>query len=510
MGLNINPKVKKFLSGRSDEKLLRDICSFSAKALKDEGLYLIFRIQKKRSVSVSVVNGELNDITANSKSGLGVHGFDKSGASALVTSNTYPDIDIEAMVASVRKLISSSSKFDIKRNASIFSLPREINIMCGEYAHPLENYELDRIVEKVKTANCETISVEKSKLSVSTSASAVSDEYMIIRGDGTFSAFTTPRCAIFSTITVRDNLGTASVSAKLGSSDLSVLFDDKLHDDFMSQSRFFAEEALKLPSAPQIEPGKYRIVIDYALAKGLAHEAFGHAAEADLHKGSILWETGKFIRGRRVAAPEISITDGPIMNDYAWQPVGSNGNLRNTVEIVRDGIVEKSLCDVFSSEEAGVANENAERIESFDCPPIPRMTNIRLEHNNPVSIDKRFCDITPSDVNGLLMKNKLLAPEGDTLLLLGYRGGQVSPATGDFVFNCSMIYKMRPDGNPCINKPAIFAGKTLSALGSIMAAIGPVKWDALGTCGKSGQGVPSSGGSNYFLIIDKNEDITIG
>lgn len=510
MGSSVNPKVKKFLSGRPDESLLKALSSCSAKALEEEGLYLIFRVQKKRSVSVSVVNGELNDITANTRSGIGVHGFDRSGASALVTSNTYPDVDHEALVDSVRKLISSSAGFDIKRNSAIFSLPRQVNLACGDYAHPLEKYDLGTIVEKVRKANVETLNVEKGKLSVSTSCSAVSEEYIIIRGDGTFSAFTTPRCAIFSTITVKEGIGTASVSAKLGSSDLSVLFDEKLHDDFMSQSKFFASEALRVPSAPQIAPGKYRIVIDYALAKGLAHEAFGHAAEADLHKGSILWENGGFIKGRRVAPPEVSITDGPIMNDYAWQPVGANGNVRNEVVIVRDGIVERSLCDVFSSPEAGVANENAERIESFDCPPIPRMTNIRLEHKKPVRFDGAFGDLTPRKVGELLGKNGLLAPEGDTLLLLGYRGGQVSPVTGDFVFNCSMIYKMAPGASPEIYKPAIFAGKTLSALGSIIGAIGPVKWDALGTCGKAGQGVPSSGGSNYYLVIDANDDISIG
>ena len=34
--------------------------------------------------------------------------------------------------------------------------------------------------------------------------------------------------------------------------------------------------------------------------------------------------------------------------------------------------------------------------------------------------------------------------------------------------------------------------------------------DAMGTCGKAGQAVPSSGGGNMFLVIDRNDEIMIG
>ena len=77
------------------------------------------------------------------------------------------------------------------------------------------------------------------------------------------------------------------------------------------------------------------------------------------------------------------------------------------------------------------------------------------------------------------------------------------------MFNCSAIYELTPtDIRLC--QPAIFSGKVLSALGSIIAGIGQPVLDAMGTCGKSGQRVPSSGGGNMFLVIDENEEITIG
>ncbi len=500
----------KYINMRDDNKILKTIYDGVLDFYKKEQIYIIARIQKKRSLTITIINGELNDMTSSARHGAGFHAFDLQGASAFISSNTFPEINFETAAASLKKLITASSAFDIKKNREIFNLEAQLNIIEDSYKHPYEKYELNDIVERVKAVNKKTCEIDRTRLSVTTNCSIVTDEFIIMRSDSTFSSFSIPRTALSSSITAKDSGHTATLGARLGSSDLSVIYDDTLHNDFIHQSDFYAREAVKLCSAPAIEAGRCRIVIDYALAKGLAHEAFGHAAEADLHKGSILWQNSKFIKGERVASEHINIIDGPLFNDYAWQPVGANGNRRHTTAIVKNGIVEKSLCDIFSAAESGVPNENSERIEGFDCPSIPRMSNIRLEHLNAIKTDKRFYELNPQNINNILADNGLLAEDCDTLLLSGYKGGQVNPAAGDFVFNCSFIYKLNEQCKPVLYKPAIFAGKTLSALNSIIAAIGPVKSDALGTCGKSGQGVPSSGGSNYYLIIDKNDNITIG
>lgn len=101
-----------------------------------------------------------------------------------------------------------------------------------------------------------------------------------------------------------------------------------------------------------------------------------------------------------------------------------------------------------------------------------------------------------------------MVPGERVLYLTGFQGGQVNPAFGDFVFNCSAIYELSEE--PVLYKPAIFSGKILSVLQSVSAALGQLQLDAMGTCGKMGQGVPSCGGSHYFLVIDENPDVMIG
>jgi hypothetical protein len=69
----------------------------------------------------------------------------------------------------------------------------------------------------------------------------------------------------------------------------------------------------------------------------------------------------------------------------------------------------------------------------------------------------------PRDANVLKRHPKVV-------FLSGYSGGQVNPATGDFVFNCKAIYVLSADGI-ALHKPAIFSGSMFGALRSIREVV---------------------------------------
>ena len=141
--------------------------------------------------------------------------------------------------------------------------------------------------------------------------------------------------------------------------------------------------------------------------------------------------------------------------------------------------------------------------------PLPRMTNIRVEVDDPLPAPGRFEDYGPDEVRDLLAGAGVLRRHPRVVFLSGYSGGQVNPATGDFVFNCKAIYALTPSG-VTLHKPAIFSGSMFGALGAIREAFGPLLLDAIGTCGKWGQSVPSSGGSHYFLALDRDASVRLG
>src|SRR4028118_2317359 len=97
----------------------------------------------------------------------------------------------------------------------------------------------------------------------------------------------------------------------------------------MLRAQKAVETAQRLGSAPRYPAGSYPIIMDYAMAKGLAHEAFGHAAETDGLRTSILGRDGVFRAGEQMAAPIVTIIDEPVVGDHAYQPFSPNGIRRS-------------------------------------------------------------------------------------------------------------------------------------------------------------------------------------
>jgi TldD protein len=300
-----------------------------------------------------------------------------------------------------------------------------------------------------------------------------------------------------------------TVGASVAGPNPGLLDDPESVATFLLRATAAARLATVLPDAPAHPAGSFPLVIDYALAKGLAHEAFGHASEADGFRSSILAEGGRFRSGATVGASHVSIIDEPVAGDHAWQPFSASGLRRERATIVDHGRLADALTDPWSATSAGTRLTNADRAESFRSAPLPRMTNIRIEVDHPLAAPGAFESYGPAEVRDLLASAGVLARHPKVVFLSGYAGGQVNPATGDFVFNCKSIYVLSEAG-VTLHKPAILSGSMFGALHAIREGFGPLLLDAIGTCGKWGQSVPSSGGSHYFLVLDPDDKVRLG
>jgi Predicted Zn-dependent proteases and their inactivated homologs len=471
------------------------------------GLYFILRLQSRKDLSAHINNGKTEEISSGNLDGTGIQIFTPQGFMGFAAADQITVQAIEDLFNKAAFLAQQSQEFQGESNLEIFKLKkfnarREIKL-----ENPYGSLSLNEIEAKLKELNNELTMLDN-RLSIRTLLRFTGEEWRISRSDGTDVIFNTPRSMLYHSITAKSSTDTTTTFANLPGIDLGVLIKPENIQRLRNRAKKAAKLALDLLSAPKITCGHYKLVIDYALAKGLAHEAFGHAAETDSIESSILGENGRFKTGMMVAKPGLSIIDGPLEGDYAYQPISAIGEERRTVKIVDHGRLNAGLSDIFSAAKAGVPYTGAERIENFFHLPIARMSNIRIEMEEPIALDQDFESVTPKDLYRILMTNRLMQPNETVLYLTGFQGGQVNPAFGDFVFQCSGIYHLAPE--PLLYKPAIFSGKILSVLQSVSAAIGPLQIDAIGTCGKMGQGVPSCGGSHYFLVIDQNTDVTIG
>jgi TldD protein len=335
------------------------------------------------------------------------------------------------------------------------------------------------------------------------------DAWRVLRSDGTDVLFAMPRCGLTILASSDGDGDRHTVRAAIHDPSPRCAWDDAVVERFLTRGVQAARLARELPDAPTHPPGTFALVIDYALAKGLAHEAFGHASEADGFRSSILAREGRFRTGEQVGAPHVSIVDEPVEGDHAWQPFSANGVRRDRAVLVDRGCLRDGLSDPWSSVAGGVRLTGAARAESFRNAPLPRMSNIRIEIEDPLPAPGRFEDHGPETVRDLLGDAGVFRRHSRVAFLSGYSGGQVNSATGDFVFHCKAIYGLSPSRVELF-KPAIFSGSMFGALRSVREAFGPLHLDALGFCGKWGQSVPSSGGSHSYLVLEPHPQVKLG
>lgn len=473
-------------------------------------VYVIGRIQDSAGRGFSVNNGRLEGVSTGSSVGIGVQVFTKEGHTGFVCSDKVTPETVRNLVETAAKLARSAAQFGTETNRAVFDVSSNgVQTIATDFKR-LDETSYEDQVRELMEVNSRTRGLND-KMAVRSSHSVSDPHWRIVRSDGTDISFDTPHASAATGMTLAGSgaVAATTVGAGVSGPDAGVLLDSTYQEKLELRIRKSAELVAKLVDAPQIKGGNYKLVVDYALAKGLAHEAFGHASETDGMETSILGNAGKMRIGEEMAASFVTITDGPVLGDYAYQPVSANGMLRQTVEILKDGVLRAGLADLFSAGQAGVPITGAERIETYRSLPIPRMTNIRISVKEPLPFETRFEEVTPEELRAKLLEYNLISEGEQALYLSGYRGGQVNPKDGDFVFNCAAIYDLSTSV-PQLYQPAIFSGKVLSALRSILAGLGPMYIDAQGTCGKGGQSVPSSGGAHAFIVIDKNPNVFIG
>jgi TldD protein len=470
-------------------------------AAEAEGTYVIGRAQEKRETSLLVINGRTEHLGVTRLKGLGVQAFTREGHTGFAASDDLKQAGEVARTAA--RLARLAQAEGMEPNGEVFGVPK---LLVDEVPPPDHPMPLSEQAERLRALNEEVRAIDP-RLSVRTGCSHVRDHWHVVRSDGTDCYFQMARARLSHEITAKDGGHAASAMAGVVGVDAGLLADEAELARLARRARRQAQLALGLLTAPALPGGSYKLVLDFALAKGLAHEAFGHAAESDAMDTSILGLEGKFRAGERVAPDYVSIVDGPLEGDYAYQPISANGEVRRTVRIVKDGLLNEALADTFSARRAGVEPSGAARVESYACLPMPRMTNTRIEVRDPIPLATDFDDVTPAELREVLLANGLMQPGEHVLYLTGYKGGQVNTTLGDFVFNCAAIYDM---ADLKLYQPAIFSGKVLSVLGAILAGIGDPLTNAPGMCGKRGQSVPSSGGCHAFLVVDAHPDVKVG
>jgi TldD protein len=252
-----------------------------------------------------------------------------------------------------------------------------------------------------------------------------------------------------------------------------------LEDDPGQIAEQAAGKALALLDAIPAPSGSMPVVVGGGFGGVLFHEMTGHGLEADhIQKGASVY-TGKL--GERVAEPLLNAyDDGRLPGEWGSDAIDDEGQPTQKTQVIEGGRLASYLYDHLTARREGVASTGNGRRESFRHLPIPRMTNTYIAPG----------DATPEE---------MIAELDRGFYAVSFGGGQVDPATGDFVFGVSEGYLIEAGKvtRPC--RGATLIGNCLDALAAI-DAVGDDFFMKTGICGKGGQKIPVGTGQGHVRV----------
>lgn len=240
-----------------------------------------------------------------------------------------------------------------------------------------------------------------------------------------------------------------------------------------------ARKALTMLDARPAPVGSMPVVLGNGFGGTLFHEACGHGLEADsIAKGASIY-TGKL--GEVVAAPLVSAyDDGALVNGWGSQAFDDEGVPTQKTLLIEEGRLTGYLFDRLRARQMGAAPTGNGRRQSFRHVPIPRMTTTY---------------IAPGDAT----EEEIIAATPRGFYAKSLSGGQVEPASGNFVFGVAEGYLIE---NGKLTTP--LRGATLVGNGiDILVKIDMIASDFVvktGMCGKDGQSVPVGTGQATLRV----------
>jgi TldD protein len=240
-----------------------------------------------------------------------------------------------------------------------------------------------------------------------------------------------------------------------------------------------ARQAVTMLDSIPAPAGEMAVVLGPGCGGVLFHEACGHGLEAD-----IIDKEASIYRGRKgdaLASPLVTgVDDATVVNAWGSYSFDDEGSPSQRTVLFEGGELLGYMYDRLRAEKDGVPSTGNGRRQSYAHTPIPRMTNSYILAGGS----------KPEDV---------VSDTSEGLYVRAIGGGQVNPATGDFVFGVSEGYLIEGGKLATPVRGANLVGRGID----ILTAIDAVATDfetREGICGKDGQGVPVGNGSPTLRI----------
>jgi TldD protein len=243
--------------------------------------------------------------------------------------------------------------------------------------------------------------------------------------------------------------------------------------------RTAAERALRLLDSDPSPAGEMTVVLNAGGGGVLFHEACGHGLEAD----ALAKETSVYAptRGQQVGSELLTgVDDATLPNGWGSFAFDGEGTPAQRTVLFDRGVQVGEMSDRISAGKLGTAPTGNGRRQSYAHLPQPRMTNSLI-------------------LPGGETREAILRSVARGLYADGLSGGEVNPATGDFVFGVTEAYLIENGELTRRVRGANLIGNGPQVL-RLVDAVGDDLATKQGMCGKGGQWVPAGFGTPTLRI----------
>jgi TldD protein len=264
--------------------------------------------------------------------------------------------------------------------------------------------------------------------------------------------------------------------------------------DFFQESErwaFYTREAARQAvvklGAVNSPAGTMTVVLGPGWPGILLHEAVGHGLEGDFNRKGVSAFTRRI--GEKVASELVTVVDdGTIPNRRGSLNVDDEGTPTGRTVLIEKGVLQGYMQDRLNARLLGMPLTGNGRRESFQHPPMPRMTNTFMLAGED----------DPEDIIRSVSRG---------LYAVTFGGGQVDITNGKFVFSASEAYLVEDGRVTTPVKGATLVGSGPDILTRVTRVGHDLKLDeGIGTCGKDGQSVPVGVGLPTIRV----DGITVG
>jgi TldD protein len=246
-----------------------------------------------------------------------------------------------------------------------------------------------------------------------------------------------------------------------------------------------ARRAVTMLDSIPAPAGEMTAVLAPGMGGVLFHEAVGHPLESDaIDKEASVY---RGLVGERCASELINgVDDATVANGWGSYDFDDEASPSHRTVLFDQGVLQGFLYDRLRADKDGVESTGNGRRESYAHPPVPRMTNTYI-------------------LNGASKADDILSSTERGVFVTALGGGQVNPATGDFVFGVSEGFVIEGGEVKQPVRGANLIGRAIEVMSAVDAVADDFDtWE--GVCGKDGQAAPVGSGSPTVRI----SRITIG